>query len=125
MIDFSNVEDFIKWADDNNIIYSIDYKFSDTVEKGQLISSTHKTKQLIKNNDTIKLVVSQGSNTIVPNLMGMSQEEASESCSKANIICKFVYQNDENSGNVIKQSMRSGSNVPSNTTVTVTIGKED
>lgn len=125
MIDFSNVEDFIKWADDNDIIYSIDYKFSDTVEKGQLISSTHKAKQLIKNNDTIKLVVSQGSNTIVPNLMGMSQEEASESCSKANIICKFVYQNDENSGNVIKQSMRSGSNVPSNTTVTVTIGKED
>ncbi len=125
MIDFTNVEDFISWANDNNITYTIDYKFSNTVEKGKLISSTHNIRQLIKNNDTIKLVVSQGGNSIVPNLLGMSYDDAVNSCSKANIICKFIYQNDDKTGVVVKQSMRSGSNVPNNTTVTVTIGKGD
>lgn len=125
MIDFNNVEDFIEWANNNNVTYSIDYNFSDTVAKGKLISATHKAKQLIKNDDTIKLVVSQGGKSIVPNLLGMSKEEASKSCSEANIICKFIYESNDNTGVVIKQSMRSGSNVPNSTTVTVTIGKGD
>ena len=50
--------------------------------------------------------------------------EAKNSCDKAKIICKFIYtDNNSEYKTVTKQSMRSGSNVPTNTTVTVTIGK--
>ncbi len=124
MIAFKDIDSFKKWADENNVIYSIDYQFSDTIESGQLISSSHKKDEIIKNNDTVKLIISQGGNTTVPNLIGMTKEEAEKNCKKANINCKFVYEgkNQENT-TVIKQSMRSGSTVPDNTTVTVTLGK--
>lgn len=122
MIKFTTVDEFISWADENNVLYKIDYEFSSSVENGKLISTSHKENQVIKNNDTVKLVISQGGNTIIPNLIGMTKSEASNSCSKANIICKFIY--DDDSYNIVtKQSMRSGSNVPVNTTVTVTLGK--
>ncbi len=124
MIAFTDLEEFIKWADENEIAYTVDYQYSDTVGKGKIISSTHKEGQIIKNNDTIKLVISQGGNTIVPNLIGMTKEEVNSSCKKANIICKFIYEDDDKENNIaIKQSMRSGSNVPTDTTVTVTLGK--
>ena len=53
----------------------------------------------------------------------MTKEDASNSCKKANINCKFVDDSNEKNTKVIKQSMRSGSNVPSGTTVTLTLGE--
>lgn len=124
MINFTNVEDFIEWAEDNDIAYVIDYSFSNDIEKGQIVSSTHSSGQIIKNNETVKLVISRGSSTIVPNLMEMTKSEATDSCNKAKITCKFIYLDDNQSFDIVtKQSMRSGSNVPVNTTVTVTLGK--
>ena len=124
MISFTNTNDFIKWATENDIAYNIDYQYSTNMEEGKLISSTHKENQIIKNTDTIKLVISQGSSTIVPNLLEMTKEEATISCTKANIQCKFIYLDGNNSYTIVtKQSMRVGSNVPVNTTVTITLGK--
>ena len=123
MISFSNLDDFITWADGNDIAYQINYEYSNSIEKGKLISSSHKENQIIKNNETVILVISQGGNTIIPNLIGMTKEEASNSCKKANINCKFVDDSNEKNTKVIKQSMRSGSNVPSGTTVTLTLGE--
>ena len=123
MIAFSNLDDFITWADGNDVIYQISYEYSNSIEKGKLISSSHKENQIIKNNETVMLVISQGGNTIIPNLIGMTKEEASNSCKKANINCKFVDDGNEKNIKVIKQSMRSGSNVPSSTTVTLTLGE--
>lgn len=120
MIKFTNVEDFITWADEHEISYEIDYEFSNTISKGNLISSSHKENEVIKNNDTVNLVISQGGNTIIPNLIGMSKKEAEVACKEANIKCNFT--SEETNTTVIKQSMRSGSNVPANTTVTLTLG---
>lgn len=124
MIKFSDIDSFKTWALENGVLYTVDYQFSNTVEKGKLVSSSHKENQIIKNNDTIKLIISQGSNTIIPNLIGMTEEEANNSCSKANINCKYVYLDDNNDYTIItKQSIKSGINVPANTTVTLTLGK--
>jgi len=124
MIKFTTIDEFTNWADENNLIYKIDYKYNNDIDNGKLISSSHKENQIIKNNDTVKLVVSQGGNTIIPNLIGMTKSEANNSCNKANIICKFIYIDDNLEYDIVtKQSMRSGSNVPINTTVTITIGK--
>jgi len=122
MIKFTTVDDFTTWADEKGIVYSIDYKYSDSVASGRLISSSHKENQLIKNTDTIKLVISQGGNTTVPNLIGMTKDEAQAACKKANIKC-IIDDNSISNNKVIKQSMRSGSNVPTDTTVTLTLGE--
>lgn len=121
MIKFTNLDDFSKWAEEKGIVYSIDYKYSDNITSGKLISSSHKENQLIKNTDTIKLVISQGGNTTVPNLVGMTKEEAQTACKKANIKC--IIDSNSEYDKVIKQSMRSGSNVPTDTTVTLTLGE--
>lgn len=124
MISFTNIDDFIKWAEEFNVSYTIDYQYSTSILEGKLISSSHKEKQLVKNTDTIQLIISQGSSTIVPNLLGINKEEATKNCDKAMIKCKFVYLNDKDTYTIVtKQSMRSGSNVPINTTVTLTLGK--
>ena len=81
-------------------------------------------KDIIKNNDTVSLVISQGGNTTIPNLIGMTKKEANSSCSKANIACKFIYLDNNTNYNIVtKQSIKSNINVPVNTTVTVTLGE--
>ena len=58
------------------------------------------------------------------NLENKNKENATKNCNKANIKCKFIYENNIQEYNIVtKQSMRSGSNVPINTTVTLTLGK--
>lgn len=124
MTKFTTVDEFETWANEHSIAYNIEYEFNDNIEKGKLISSSHKENQIIKNEDTISLVISQGGNTIIPNLLEMTKTEAEQACKKANIKCSFVYANDNNEFNIVtKQSMRSGSNVPTSTTITVTLGK--
>lgn len=124
MVPFTTMDAFIEWAEKNDIAYTIDYQYSTNIPAGKLISSSHQEDQLIKNTDTIELIISQGSSTIVPNLLEMTKEEAIKSCNRANIKCKFIYLNDTNTYTIVtKQSMKSGSNVPIHTTVTVTLGK--
>ena len=123
MIGFTNLSDFITWAKENDVSYSIDYEFSDKVAEGKLISTSHKKNQIIRKNDMVKLVISQGGDTVVPDLLGLSQKDAKQKCKKAKIQCQFVGSEKEDS-KVLKQSMRSGSTVPINTTVTITLGEE-
>lgn len=124
MIGFTSVEDFVAWAKENDVKYSIDYEFSDKVLEGKLISSSHKKNQIIKNSDMIKLVISQGGDTVIPDLLGLNKKEAQAKCKKANITCQFIGSENESS-KVLKQSMRSGSTVPTGTMVTVTLEDSD
>lgn len=124
MIEFTTVDEFTNWANENNVLYKIDYQYSSSVDKGKLISSSHNKNQVIKNDDTVNLVISQGGNTTIPNLVGMTKKEATSSCSKAKITCKFIYLDNNTNYNIVtKQSIKSGINVPVNTTVTITLGE--
>lgn len=116
MIKFTDTDSFIDWANENNIQYDIEYKYND-LEPGKLINSTHKENQIIKNDDIVRLVISQGNNTTIPNLIGLSKEEAENKCKSKNIKCNFI-----NDGTKVKeQSMKSNSTVPINTTITITM----
>lgn len=124
MTKFTNVDDFKKWAEENDIIYTIEYQFNSSVDSGKLISSSHKENQIIKNTDTVKLLISQGGNTIIPSLIGMNKDEALKSCNKANLKCNIIYEDNSSKKDiVVKQAMRSGSNVPVNTSINLTVGK--
>lgn len=119
---FTNVDEFRTWAEENDVSYNIEYEFNNDVETGKLISSSHKTGEVIKNNDAVKIVISQGGKTEVPNFLGKTKEEAESLCNEKRLKCVFQKTSStKDIGIVIKQSMRSGSNVPSNTTITITV----
>ena len=122
MIKFTNVDDFKKWAEENEVSYHIDYTFDSRVESGKLISSSHQEGDLIKNTDTVSLVISQGGTTTVPNFIGKTKSEAESLCEEANLTCSFTsISSQEEKDTVIKQSMKKDSEVPSNTTITITL----
>ena len=117
MIEFTDIDSFRKWASEKEITYNIEYEYSDDVEKGKVISISHKKGQTIKNTDTVEIVISYGGNATIPNLVGLSKQDANDKCKKANIKCSFT----GDSGTVTKQSMAPDSTVPAGTTVTVTL----
>ena len=124
MIEFTDVSSFEDWAKENKISYSISYEISNEVAEGKLISASHKKNDIIKNNDTIKLVISEGSYTTVPNFIGLKQNEAQQRCTDNKLKCTFTYQDNNNSYTTIsKQSMKINSQVPVNTSITLTLGQ--
>ena len=67
----------------------------------------------------IKLIISDGGNTVIPNLVGLSKSDALSKCNSANIKCTF-----EGSGTkVVSQSMFADSTVPVNTSIVLTLGE--
>ena len=124
MIEFTDIDSFREWAKDKEVIYNIDYEFNEVIPEGELISSTHEKGDIIKNNDTVNLIISEGGTTTVPNLIDLTKDEANKKCKENKLKCNFIYlDNNIDYTIVTKQSMRSGSNVPQNTSINVTLGK--
>ncbi len=122
MIPFTTVDEFYVWARENEVVYNIDYQFSNSVARGKLISASHKSGQVIKNNEAVNLVVSEGGETSVPDFLGKSKTEAEKLCKSNFLVCEFVsVSSDKEKDTVLKQSMRSGSKVPTDTSITITI----
>lgn len=120
MLNFDSVSKFEEWAKENNIMYSIEHEFSNDVETGKIIKFTHKKGDVIKNNDTVSVYVSDGKKTGVPNFVGMSKSEIKSKCNSIGINCTFQYQNSDKKKDVaIRQSIAAGSEVASNTTVSI------
>ena len=119
MIQFTDLASFKKWADEYEVSYNIDYQYNDSVPAGKLISSSHNKGDIVKNSDTIKLIISQGGNTKIPNLIGLSKTDAEAACKNSNIKCSFS----GNGSSVTKQSMQADSTVPQGTSMTVIMGQ--
>ena len=120
MIEFDNISKFEEWAKDNNVLYTIEHEFSDSIESGKIIKYTHKKGEIIKNNDTVSVYVSDGKKTGVPNFIGMSKSEISTKCNNVGINCTFQYQNSNKQRDIaLRQSIAAGSEVASNTTVSI------
>ena len=89
-----------------------------------MISSSHEEGEIIKNKDTVRLVISQGGNTTIPNFVGKTKAEAEDLCEKHLLRCSFqTASSTREKDTVIKQSMRSGSTVPQETSITLTLSQ--
>lgn len=122
MESFDNLDEFKAWANKNNVNYEEQYEFNTEIEAGKIISFSHKKGDIIKNNDTIVIKISQGTKTKIPNLIGISKEEAIKKLKAIHIKYNFVYAASSKEKNtVIKQSLSSGSEVAENTTITLTL----
>lgn len=125
---FKSLDDFHTWANKYNIDYEEKHEFSDKVPVGEVISYSHKTGDTIKNNDTIIVTISDGDKETVPNLNGMTKKEAIAALEKVNLKYSFTYKNSNKKKDiVIGQSIKSGSEISSGVTITVTLsnGKEE
>ncbi len=122
MQSFKNIDDFRIWASKNKVNYEEKYEFNTEVKEGEIISYSHKKGDTIKNSDTIIITISQGKKVTVPNLVGKTKDAAMKELKSLNLKYNFVYENSTKSKNaVIGQSLKAGSEVSQNTTLTLTI----
>ena len=120
---FKSVTDFYTWANKYGIDYEEIHEFSSTVPAGEVISYSYKKGQAIKNNDTIKVTISDGNKKEVPSLKGLSKSEAISKLDKAGLKYTFIYSssNTVKKNYVISQSISAGSEISDGITITVTI----
>lgn len=123
MPSFKSLTDFKEWAEKYEIHYQEEHQFSDSVSIGEVISYSHKTGDVIKNNDTITVTISDGKQIEVPNLVGMSKSDIITKLNKLDLKYSFVYKNSNSVAvdKAISQSISSGSKVSNGTTITVTL----
>ena len=125
---FKSLDDFYDWANKYEIKYEEKHEFSDKVKAGEVIKYSYKAGEAIKNNDIIIVTISDGEKTTVPNLKGLTKDEAAAKLKKLNLKYSFVYEASDSAKNkVIDQSIKAGSEISSNTTITVTLsnGKKE
>lgn len=110
----------------SNLTFTPDRQYSDTVEKGKVISQSPASGTL-PTGGSVKLVISLGSKeeekSKVPNVVGKSQTEAQSLLGKVNLGCdvKTVYSDTVKEGYVISQSVAAYSEVKKNSRITITV----
>lgn len=120
---FDDFSQFREWAEKYGVKYEEQHEFSDSVNAGEVISYSYKDGETIKNNDTVIVVISDGKEVIVPDVVGSTKNQASSKLKNAGFNYNFVYacNNNVESGKVVRQSLRAGSKASQGTTVTVTV----
>ncbi len=104
--------------------YTKDYAYSDTVPQGQVISQNPQGGETCKKGDTVALVISQGTQKMkVPNVIGMTRAAAETALKSAGLALGDVSEDYSTSskGEVIYQSEKADSYVEGGTKVNVTI----
>lgn len=120
---FESFEEFRDWAEKYGINYDEQHEFSNSVDAGQVIRYSYGVGETIKNNDSIVVVISDGKEAEVPNVVGSTKSQATTKLKNAGFNYNFVYKcsNSVSEGKAISQSIRAGSKVAQGTSVTVTL----
>ena len=119
---FKTFNDFRDWADKYGIKYEVKNEFSSNVSAGEVISYSYKTGEVIKNDDTIIVTLSSGEKVTMPKVVGLTKSQAASKLKDVGINFDFVYSSSsEKKDIVINQSIRTGSEISKNTTVTITL----
>lgn len=115
--------------DEKNLKYELEYVADEEIDKGLVISTDPARGVSVKGGDTVKIVVSDGPDTSevdVPNLINMTEKEASAALEEKGLVLGTVTSDSEAStdyqkGHINYQSYSSGEKVPKGTKVDVTI----
>lgn len=101
------------------------YEYSDTVDKGLVISQSPASGS-VKNGDKVTLVVSRGKetkNVTVPNLISLDESTARQAVEALGLVADTTTRkaSSETAGTVISQNYTVGKSVPEGTTISLTI----
>lgn len=124
MIDFDDVQDFINWAKENNVDYEINYEYSSSVKKDDIIKSSHDTGTDIKVDDTVIITISKGKNVTIPNFVNKTKSEIQNTCTNLNISCTFKYgsKTEKIAKDIaINQSKKSGTTIAEGANIIITL----
>ncbi len=117
----------LEMLEEAGIPYEIEREFSSTFEKGIVISQSITKNEEIKEGDRVKLVISKGIEEVeVPDVVGMSEEEAKEKLLNAGFQVEVDEEYDEEveEGKVISQSSTDVAEKGSTITIVVSKGEE-
>lgn len=101
-------------------------QYSETVEKGEIISQFPKKGEKIRNGKEIEVIVSKGKKIKVPSIVRMSQKEAREVLKKMGLVLevsKSEYSLTLKKGNIISQTPKDGDTVGEGDTIKVIVSK--
>ena len=120
---FDNINDFYSWASKYDIEYVVESQFSDSVDAGQVISYSVKPGDTIKNGDIITVTISLGKKIKMIDVTNMTKNKATKELKNAGIKYNITYKSSDTVDEdvVISQSIRAGSEINSNTTVTIVV----
>ena len=120
----NNINDFSIWAANNNVDYELQYEYSTTIKKDEIIKCSHEKGQSIKVNDTVVITISKGKSITLPNFVGKSKTEIQEKCQSLNLNCTFKvggYTENTKANICTSQSKSSGTNVAEGTSLVITL----
>ena len=126
MIKLTNINEFINWATNNNVDYEINYEYSESVKKDDILRCSHSEGEKIKLNDTVVITVSKGKSINLPNFVGMNKNDIQKKCQSINLNCSFKtggYTENTKANIAISQSKKSGTTVSEGTSLTITLSK--
>ncbi len=114
-----------RYLKENEIKYSIIEEYNSDYNKGEIISYSFPSDGFIDKNDEIKIVVSLGDEkSIVPDVVGMTREEAEQLLNNCNLKANFFEKESEltEKGLVISQNIPEKSKVPAEYEIVLEIG---
>ena len=120
MIDYNenDLEKIRTFASTYKITLNETNEYSDTVEKGKIISVSHKKGDVVNSGDIIEVIVSLGKSLQVPDFTGMTLSNAQALCNSSSLTCSTVYVNSTKTKNTVTgQNKRAGSKVIEGTNV--------
>jgi serine/threonine-protein kinase len=130
LITVTNVEgyaesDGVSALTDQGLVADKSYEYNETVPAGQIISQTPAAGSTVSKGATVKLVISQGVQSVkVPSVLGEDQATAQSELTDAGLVVASVsqeYSDTVAAGLVISQSIAGGKTVAYGTEVTLTV----
>lgn len=115
--------------------YDIEYEYSSDVDIDTVINTDPSSLSSLKKGDTVTLIVSRGTESsgsvgiktvTTPTVIGSSESSAKSSIESAGLKVgeiRYEYSDTVDEGNVIRQTVKGGSTVGSNTTVGLVVSK--
>lgn len=109
----------------NGILYELKYDFSNTIKKGNVITSSIKEGTTVKPDEKITLTISKGKEIKVPNLKNKTMSYITKWMVENNIQINYKdrYDNNIKSGRVIESNYKEGDIIEEGTTVDIIFSK--
>lgn len=120
-------EEVEKWAETNEIDMTYEEADSDSIEPEHIISQSEAADEKVAKRDKMKVKVSVGKATVVPNFWGLTAEEAVSNYPDLDVTVKERYNTDIPYGRFISQSVEAETKLTDQddkgVTVTYSLGK--
>ena len=112
--EFTSITDLREWANEYDITLNEVYEFNTTVSKGKIVSTDPKVGEVLKTNQVIKVVISNGKPISIPNFVGKTKTYISAKCSELKLSCSYKssgYSTSYDANVATSQSKKAGTEV--------------